>query len=178
MAPGGTNKPFCEFASCCKAILWFEMMVWKTFNHHSFDDAFSLLPLFASSNWTLSSFLVKFFVKLFSLKSSSYLKFRATSCKKSIRKNKSLRKNKSIRKNKSTRKHILRYFYFFLFTYFSLLTFYMKRPLILNLESILQSIGRSDLTDQINDLDHSLIRIWLIFLQNELIMIWLIFSMI
>ena len=42
----------------------------------------------------------------------------------------------------------------------------------------IQSIGRSDLPDQINDLDHSLIGIWLIFSQKELIMIWLIFFMI
>ena len=42
----------------------------------------------------------------------------------------------------------------------------------------IQSIGRSDLPDQINDLDHSLIGIWLIFSPKELIMIWLIFLMI
>ena len=43
---------------------------------------------------------------------------------------------------------------------------------------LFQSIGRSDLPDQINDLDHSLIGIWLIFSPKELIMIWLIFFMI
>ena len=37
---------------------------------------------------------------------------------------------------------------------------------------------QSDLPDQINDLDHSLIGIWLIFSPKELIMIWLIFLMI